>query len=185
MSDELCQLMAGQRVLSWGTLREEDVQHVAASMTTLREHLDNICASWLSSSDDHHLPSSPQNLLRNTIIPYHMLKLTSTSSSSRDLVDALRRIKGKARELSSGESSGKSTQRKRVESGVALRVGKMRDIKSEIGNLMSKIDQTSKSIQESLKTPSTTVGVTVLQDVTTITNIPPPVITNFNQMKEP
>lgn len=34
------------------------------------------------------------------------------------------------------------------------RVEKMRDIKSEIGSLMNKIDNASKKIQDSIKTPS-------------------------------
>jgi hypothetical protein len=53
-------------------------------------------------------------------------------------------------------------------SRIKERVDKMRDIKSEIGNLMNKIDNASKKIQDSMKTPSS-----VLQDMTTLTNIPP------------
>ncbi len=41
-------------------------------------------------------------------------------------------------------------------SKIKLRVEKMRDIKSEIGDLMNKIDNASKKIQDSIKTPSST-----------------------------
>ncbi len=94
-----------------------------------------------------------------------MLKLSETSTrQSRELVSALRRIKEKTRELSNSQKSTHSRQvseaagiksdRSLNESSVIdigrikERVEKMRDIKSEIGNLMDKIDNASKKIQD-------------------------------------
>jgi|LauGreDrversion4_2_1035121.scaffolds.fasta_scaffold100567_1 hypothetical protein len=55
-------------------------------------------------------------------------------------------------------------------SRIKERVEKMRDIKSEIGSLMSKIDNASKKIQGSIRNSGNT---TALQDMTTLSNIPP------------
>lgn len=87
----------------------------------------------------------------------------------------MRRIKEKTREFS---NSQKSSHSRRISGELNLksdrtnndklnnssmidisrikeRVDKMRDIKSEIGNLMNKIEKASKKITEPIKTPST------------------------------
>jgi Spy/CpxP family protein refolding chaperone len=137
-------------------------------MTALQRGLD--CLPFRELPADMSSPT-PRDSILGLTVPFHMLKLSETSTrQSRELVSALRRIKEKTRELS---NSQKSTHSRRVSEGAGIksdrslnessqidigrireRVEKMRDIKSEIGNLMNKIDNASKKIQDSIKTPS-------------------------------
>ena len=87
------------------------------------------------------------------VVPFHMMQGPKEGGSSDNLVSALRRIKEKANEMQKAikksppprSSFSNKAKEDKENCGIASnRVDKMRDIKSEIGSLMTKIDSASR-----------------------------------------
>jgi hypothetical protein len=86
------------------------------------------------------------------VIPFHMF-VQRNGDKPGELVEALRKIKSKAEIIGRANEerrrdTGSSTKRSNQSSNEMSnkRINKMRDIKSEISELMGKIDNASKSI---------------------------------------
>jgi hypothetical protein len=94
----------------------------------------------------------------NNVIPFHMFHQKGGDRPG-ELVEALRKIKSKAEIIGRANEerrrdTGSSTKRSNQSSNEMSnkRISKMRDIKSEISELMGKIDNASKTIQDSFLT---------------------------------